>query len=103
MAEHDEGIVELLRATEVGDTVRMRLEKSRLNAEVRDRISPIIDLSADPTGHTTFQGFTKDATGLWDLESVTHARGSSVVEVIIRRYTRKLWTGCMKKAAYPSG
>jgi hypothetical protein len=31
--------------------------------------------------------------------------GSTIVDLIVRnpRYTRKLWTGGMKKAAYPSG
>jgi len=85
MPENDESIAELLRATEVGGTIRIRLDRSQLEAEVRDRVSPILAPSTDPTGPTTLQGFTKDSTGMWDLESMTSARGSSIVEVVIRR------------------
>jgi hypothetical protein len=31
------------------------------------------------------EGFTKDALGMWDLERVTGARGSDLVEIVIRR------------------
>jgi len=80
-----EGMAELLRKTEVGDTIQMRIERTRLNAEVRDRVSPIVGPLADPDGRARLERFTKDALGMWDLESVTGARDSEVVEIVIRR------------------
>jgi hypothetical protein len=39
---HGEGVEALLAATQVGDTVRMRLPKSQINAEARTRVSPAL-------------------------------------------------------------
>jgi hypothetical protein len=75
----------LFRSTGVGDTIHMRISKDQLNAEVRDRVSPILEPDAESGGSPTFRGFKKDPAGMWDLESVTSARGGSIVEVIIRR------------------
>jgi len=80
-----ESIEELLRAAEVGSTIQLRIDKGRLNAEVHDRVSPIVDPSPDPGGRVILEGFTKDARGMWDLERVTRARGSDLVEIVIRR------------------
>ena len=81
----DEDPAELFRALEVGDTIRMRMQKDQLKAEVPNRVSPIWEPSATPGGHTTFRGFTKDAAGMWDLESITGAPGNTIVEVVVRR------------------
>jgi hypothetical protein len=70
---------------QVGDTVRIRIEKRLVNADVRDRISPIMEGSAGQDGGPTFGGIAKDSTGLWDLEQVTGAKDASIVEVVIRR------------------
>jgi|SRR4051794_9925059 len=75
----------LFRTTGVGDTIRMRILKDQLEAEVRDRVSPILEPNAETGGPPTFRGFKKDPAGMWDLESVTGARVSSVVEIIVRR------------------
>ena len=85
MDQDAESIEELLRATEVGGTVLMRIDKSRLNAEVHDRVSPIVNPSPDPGGRVILEGFAKDALGMWDLERVIRARGSDLVEIVIRR------------------
>jgi hypothetical protein len=85
MGEHGGSIEELLRSTEVGGTIRMRIDPSQLNAEVPDRVSPSMSPPADPDGPPILQGVTKDARGLWDLESVTRPRDSSIVEIVIRR------------------
>ena len=85
MRQDADDVREMFRIVEVGDTVRMRMPKDRLNAVVRDRVSPILEPPATPGGRTSFRGFKKDAAGLWDLESATSARGSSIVEIIIRR------------------
>jgi hypothetical protein len=61
---------EPLRALEVGDTLRMRLQ-DQLDAEVRDRVSPILEPPTTPKDRTAFRRFRKDAGGMWDLESVT--------------------------------
>ena len=81
----DQHIDDIFRSTAVGDTVCIRIEKDSLDADVRDRVSPILDPSPEPNGRPTFRGFRKDPGGMWDLESATSARGSSVVEVIVRR------------------
>ena len=81
----DEDLEALFRTIEVGDTLRLRMPKDRLKAEVRDRVSPILESPAAPGGRTTFRGFRKDAGGMWDLESVTSARDGSIIEIIIRR------------------
>src|SRR3954451_22300459 len=65
---------EQLRALEVGDTLRMRLQKDQVDAEVRDRVSPILEPPTTPKDRTAFRGFRKDAGGMWDLESVTGGR-----------------------------
>ena len=74
-----EDVGELLRTSEVGDTVRIRLQKDQLNAVARDRVSPILEPPAVPNGRATFRGFTKDAGGLWDVESITGAPGRAGV------------------------
>jgi hypothetical protein len=85
MSDSDESVEALIRAARVGDTVRIRMDKGHLGAEVRDRVSPVMEPSADTDGHATFRGIAKDAAGLWDLEQATGAKGSSIVEVVIRR------------------
>jgi hypothetical protein len=85
MNEDADDIGELFRATEVGDTICMQMVKDQLHAEARDRVSPILEPPTAPNGRPIFRGFRKDAGGMWDLESVTSARGSSLVEIIIRR------------------
>jgi hypothetical protein len=82
---HVDTIEEVFRSTDVGDTVCIRIQKDLLAAEVRDRVSPILDPPTEPNGRPTFRGFRKDPGGMWDLESVTHARDGSVVEVVVRR------------------
>ena len=81
----DEDLEERFRVLEVGDTIRMQLQKNQLNAEVRDRVSPILEPPTAPNGRTTLRGFVKDAGGMWDLESITGAPGSATIEVVVRR------------------
>jgi hypothetical protein len=76
---------ERLRVIEVGDIIRMRIQKEQLEAEVRDRVSPILEPPTTPKGRATFRGFRKDAGGMWDLESVTGAPGSTTIEIVVRR------------------
>ena len=85
MEQPVDDIEAVLRSTEVGDTVRIRIEKASLAAEVRDRVSPILDPPPVPDGRPVFRGFRKDPGGMWDLESATSARDGSVVEVVVRR------------------
>ena len=85
MGEDTGDIEELFHATEVGGIVRLRIEKSQLNAEVTNRVSPVMSPPTDPNSRVTFQGLTKDAGGVWDLERVTGARDSSIVEIVLRR------------------
>ena len=85
MPDSDESIEALIRAAQVGDTVRIRMDKGQLGAEARDRVSPIMAPAAARGGHPAFRGIAKDAAGLWDLEQVTGAKGSEIVEVVIRR------------------
>ena len=85
MNESANNLEGLFRSTGVGDTIRMRILKDQLEAEVRDRVSPILEPNAESGGPPTFRGFRKDPRGLWDLESATSARDSSIVEVIVRR------------------
>ena len=85
MSVRDEHVEAQIRAAQVGDTVRIRLEKEHVSAEVRDRISPIMEASDDPDRPATFRGIAKDAAGLWDLEQATSAKGGNIVEVVIRR------------------
>jgi hypothetical protein len=75
----------LFRATAVGDTIRMRISKDQLEAEVRDRVSPILEPNVAGGDPPVFRGFRKDPAGMWDLESATSARDGSIVEVIVRR------------------
>jgi hypothetical protein len=44
----DEDPEELFRVPEVGDILRMRLQKDQLDAEARDRVSPILEPPATP-------------------------------------------------------
>jgi hypothetical protein len=81
----DENLDELFRTTAVGDTIRLRIEKGQLNAEVRDRVSPILEPPTVPNGRAIFRGFMKDAGGMWDLESITGAPGSTTIEIVVRR------------------
>jgi hypothetical protein len=85
MDESCDNFEERFRVTEVGDTLRMRIDKSMLRADVRDRVSPVLTQPAKQGDRLAFQGFTKDANGMWDLESVTGAKDSNIVEVIVRR------------------
>jgi hypothetical protein len=85
MPDRDESVEALIRAAQVGDTVRIRMDKGQLNAEVRDRVSPIMEPLAAADGRTRFRGIEKDAAGLWDLEQTTGAKASGIVEVVIRR------------------
>ena len=85
MPESDESVEALIRAAQVGDTVRIRMDKGQLSAEVRDRVSPIMEPSAAADGRTVFRGIAKDAAGLWDLEQTTGAKDSGTIEVVIRR------------------
>jgi hypothetical protein len=75
----------VLRATQVGDTLRMMIDKASLRAEVRDRVSPVLQSTPDSAGVPTVEGFVKDAGGEWDLDSVTGAKGATVVEIVVRR------------------
>jgi hypothetical protein len=85
MNPNDENVEALLRATPVGDTVVMRLDKSQVSAEVRTRVSPILERPSGPDGPAVLQGFTKDPAGMWDLESITSAKDSSIIEIRLRR------------------
>jgi hypothetical protein len=85
MPTSDESVEAQIRAAQVGDTVRIRMDKGQLGAEVRDRVTPITEAAGGPDGAVTVQGIAKDAAGLWDLEQVTGAKGGSIVEVVIRR------------------
>jgi hypothetical protein len=85
MDDRGQRIDELLHATQVGDTLRMRIQKAALSAEVRDRVSPILKPPPDGDGVPTLEGFAKDAAGEWDLDSVTGAKASPIVEIVVRR------------------
>ena len=85
MDQHVDNLDEVFRSTEVGDTVCIRIEKHLLAAEVRDRVSPVLDPPPEPNGRPTFRGFRKDPGGMWDLERATSARDGSFVEVVVRR------------------
>jgi hypothetical protein len=85
MNTSEQRIDELLRATEVGDTLRMRIEKASLSAEVRDRVSPVLKPGEGADTGPVLEGFAKDAAGEWDLDSVTGAKDSPIVEIVVRR------------------
>jgi len=85
MDEQDERVAGLLRTAQVGDTIRIRIEKSKIGAEVRDRVSPIMEPPSSPDALPTLQGFTKDAAGMWDLEGLTGGKNNPIVEIVIRR------------------
>lgn len=85
MHERTDDIAARFRSAEVGDTIRIRIDKSMLNAEVRDRVSPVLGPAAEPNGHQSFEGVAKDAAGVWDLESATSAKNGSIVEIVVRR------------------
>jgi hypothetical protein len=85
MSDNGRSIEKLIRSAQVGDTVRIRMAKDQLDANVRDRVSPIMEPTPDTTDRATFRGIVKDAAGLWDLEQVTSAKGGSIVEAVIRR------------------
>jgi hypothetical protein len=85
MPDSDESTEALIRAAQVGDTVRIRMDKGQLGAEVRDRVSPIMEPLAASDVRTTFRGIAKDAAGMWDLEQITGAKDSDIIEVVIRR------------------
>jgi hypothetical protein len=76
---------QMLRATQVGDTLRMMIEKASVRAEVRDRVSPVLPEGTAPGGNAAIEGFVKDASGEWDLDSMTGAKAAVVVEIIVRR------------------
>ena len=90
MPDTYESIESLIRAAQFGDTVRIRMYKEQLGAEVRDRVSPIMEPLPASDVRTTFRGIAKDAAGLWDLEQATGAKGSDIVEVVIRRVASDL-------------
>jgi hypothetical protein len=85
MDDNDARVAELLQTMQVGDTIRIRMEKSKVGAEVRDRVSLVMTDPTDPSAPGTLQGFTKDATGMWDLEGLTSGKDNPVVEVVLRR------------------
>jgi hypothetical protein len=85
MDPNDEGVEALLSATQVGDTIRMRFQKAQISADVRDRVSPVLERPAGVTGPALLRGFVKDPAGIWDLEGMTSANGSPIVEVLLRR------------------
>jgi hypothetical protein len=82
MAEQGQSIAERLRGTQVGDTVELTVERSNLSAEEKDRVAPLL---ADADGAPVFQGFTKAATGEWDLERVRGPKDAPRVDIIVRR------------------
>lgn len=85
MIDNTDDMLERIRAADVGDTIRLRVGKELINAAVRDRVSPVFDPSDGTADRPVFAGFTKDAAGLWDLESLTSARNGVIVEVVVRR------------------
>lgn len=85
MVDDPDAIVERLSAADVGDLVRLRIEKDLIAAQARDRVSPVFEAPAEAAGRPVFRGFTKDAAGMWDLESLTGAKASVIVEVVVRR------------------
>jgi hypothetical protein len=85
MDGQDERIVGLLQKMQVGDTLRIRMEKGKVGAEVRDRVSLVLTTPTEDGAAATLEGFTKDAGGMWDLESLTGAKDNPIVEVILRR------------------
>jgi hypothetical protein len=85
MDENDVRVAEQLQTMQVGDTIRIRMEKSKVGAEVRDRVSLIVATPTDENAPATLQGFTKDASGMWDLESLTSGKDNPVVEIVLRR------------------
>ena len=85
MDGQDERLVGLLQKMQVGDTIRIRMDKGKVGAEVRDRVSLVMTSPDGPSGAATLEGFTKDAGGMWDLESLTGAKDNPIVEVILRR------------------
>src|SRR3954453_11636412 len=46
MTESTHDLEGLLRSTGVGDTIRLRILKDQLEAEVRDRVSPVLEPNA---------------------------------------------------------
>lgn len=88
MDGQDERIVGLLQTMQVGDTLRIRMHKGKVGAEVRDRVTLVLTPppeDAEDGAPVTLEGFTKDAGGMWDLESMTGAKDNPIVEVILRR------------------
>ena len=85
MDGHDVRLVGLLQTMQVGDTLRIRMAKGNVGAEVRDRVSLVLTTSEIDGEPATLEGFTKDAGGMWDLESLTGAKDNPIVEVILRR------------------
>lgn len=85
MDGQDERLAGLLEKMQVGDTIRIRMEKGKVGAEVRDRVSLVMTSPTDSSNGATLEGFTKDAGGMWDLESLTGAKDNPIVEVILRR------------------
>jgi hypothetical protein len=85
MDEGEQRIDEVLRATQVGDTLQMKIVKAGLRAEARDRVSPVMQAASDPNAPPVLEGFVKDASGEWDLDSVKGAKDAVVVEIVVRR------------------
>jgi hypothetical protein len=90
MDEGEQRIDEVLRATQVGDTLQMTVAKAGMRAEARDRVAPVLQAVADPNGSPKLEGFVKDASGEWDLESVKGPKDAVVVEIVVRRIASSL-------------
>jgi hypothetical protein len=84
--EDHEAITEpALKATLVGDVIQMRIEKAILDAEPRDRVAPVLRSPTVAGGVPTLERFAKTADGEWELEKVLGVRGTTTVEIIVRR------------------
>ena len=84
--EAQESITEAaLKATLAGDVIQMRIEKDVLDAEPRDRVTPVLRPSSVQGGQPTLERFAKAADGEWELEKVLGVRGTTTVEIVVRR------------------
>jgi hypothetical protein len=84
--EAQDSITEMaLKATLAGDVIQMRVEKGTLDAEPRDRVAPVMRPPAAEGGQPTLERFAKAADGEWELEKVLGVRGTTTVEIVVRR------------------
>ena len=74
-----------LKATLVGDIIQMRVEKEALDAEPRDRVAPVLRPPSAEGDQPTLERFAKTADGEWELEKVLGVRGTTTVEIVVRR------------------